>query len=108
MRVRSPCYVVGLNWETRFNSFQRSRSFNSAIASVTHDSSLFHIAIDHDDGILSNRDSEALLSCIGRGAESPKQKILAVFFLPKNIFPNFSGACVSSEGERITKKFFGA
>jgi hypothetical protein len=46
------------------------------------------------------------LTCTG--TESPKQKILAVFFLPKNIFPNFSGACVSSEGEGITKKFFGA
>src|SRR6202011_2834050 len=30
-----------------------SVTFNSAIASVTHDGSLFHIAIDHDDGTLS-------------------------------------------------------
>jgi mycothione reductase len=43
-----------------------SVTFNSAIGSVTHDGSLFHIAIDHDDGTHSNRDSEALLFCIGR------------------------------------------
>lgn len=43
-----------------------SVTFNSTIASVTHDGSLFHLAIGHDDGTRSSRDSEALLFCIGR------------------------------------------
>jgi mycothione reductase len=43
-----------------------SVTFNSAIDSVTHDGSLFHLAISHDDSAPSNRDSEALLYCIGR------------------------------------------
>jgi dihydrolipoamide dehydrogenase len=41
-------------------------TFNSAIDSVRHDGSLFHLAIRHDDSASSNRDSEALLYCIGR------------------------------------------
>jgi mycothione reductase len=40
--------------------------FNSTIASVAHDGSLFHITMRHDDGAHSRLDSEALLFCIGR------------------------------------------
>src|SRR5215469_2105062 len=41
-------------------------TFNSKIASATHDGSRFHITIVHADGAQSDRDSEALLFCIGR------------------------------------------
>jgi mycothione reductase len=41
-------------------------TFNSTIASVTHDGSRFYIRITHADGTQSERDSEALLFCIGR------------------------------------------
>jgi mycothione reductase len=41
-------------------------TFNSTIASATHDGSRFHIRITHADGAQSERDSEALLFCIGR------------------------------------------
>jgi mycothione reductase len=41
-------------------------TFNSTIASATHDGSRFHIRIAHADGTQSERDSEALLFCIGR------------------------------------------
>jgi dihydrolipoamide dehydrogenase len=41
-------------------------AFNSTIASTTHDGSRFHIGIVHADGTQSDRDSEALLFCIGR------------------------------------------
>jgi hypothetical protein len=41
-------------------------TFNSAIDSVRHDGPLFHLSISHDDSAPSNRDSEALLYCIGR------------------------------------------
>jgi dihydrolipoamide dehydrogenase len=41
-------------------------TFNSRIASATHDGSRFHIRIAHADGTQSGRDSEALLFCIGR------------------------------------------
>ena len=41
-------------------------TFNSTIASATHDGSLFHIGIAHEDGTCSKRDCEALLFCIGR------------------------------------------
>ena len=40
--------------------------FNSKIASATHDGTRFHITIVHADGAQSDRDSEALLFCIGR------------------------------------------
>ena len=41
-------------------------TFNSKIASATHDGARFHITIVHADGAQSDRDSEALLFCIGR------------------------------------------
>ena len=41
-------------------------TFNSKIASATHDGARFHIRIVHADGAQSERDSEALLFCIGR------------------------------------------
>ena len=41
-------------------------TFNSKIASATHDGARFHIRIVHADGAQSDRDSEALLFCIGR------------------------------------------
>jgi mycothione reductase len=41
-------------------------TLNSTIASATHDDSRFHIRIAHADGTQSERDSEALLFCIGR------------------------------------------
>jgi mycothione reductase len=41
-------------------------TFNSTIASAAHDGSRFHITIEHSDGMSSERDSEALLFCIGR------------------------------------------
>ena len=41
-------------------------TFNSKIASATHDGTRFHITIVHADGAQSDRDSEALLFCIGR------------------------------------------
>jgi mycothione reductase len=41
-------------------------TFNSTIASAAHDGSRFHIKITHGDGAQSERDSEALLFCIGR------------------------------------------
>src|SRR5260370_38360684 len=41
-------------------------TFNSTIASATHDGSRFHIRISHADGTQSERDSEALLFSIGR------------------------------------------
>jgi mycothione reductase len=43
-----------------------SVTFNSTIASVRYDGSRFHVGIAHVDGTHSNRDSEALLFCIGR------------------------------------------
>ena len=41
-------------------------TFNSTIASATHDGLRFHVRIAHADGTQSGRDSEALLFCIGR------------------------------------------
>jgi mycothione reductase len=41
-------------------------AFNSTIASVAHDKSSYHITIAHADGTTTERDSEALLYCIGR------------------------------------------
>jgi dihydrolipoamide dehydrogenase len=41
-------------------------TFNSKIASARYDGSRFHIRIVHADGAQSDRDSEALLFCIGR------------------------------------------
>jgi dihydrolipoamide dehydrogenase len=41
-------------------------TFNSTIASATYDGSRYLIGIAHADGTHSNRDSEALLICIGR------------------------------------------
>ena len=41
-------------------------TFNSTISSATHDDSRFHIRIVHAEGTRSERDSEALLFCIGR------------------------------------------
>ena len=40
--------------------------FSATVASVTHDAAGFHLRIAHPDGTQSNRDSEALLFCIGR------------------------------------------
>jgi mycothione reductase len=45
-------------------------TFNSTIGSATHDGSRFHIRIAHADGTQSERDSEALLFCIGRAPNS--------------------------------------
>ena len=41
-------------------------TFNSTIASATHDSSGYRITVAHADGTTTQRDSEALLYCIGR------------------------------------------
>jgi mycothione reductase len=41
-------------------------AFNSTIASVAHDSSGYRVALAHADGTTTERDSEALLYCIGR------------------------------------------
>jgi mycothione reductase len=45
-------------------------TFNSTIGSATHEGSRFHIRIAHADGTQSERDSEALLFCIGRAPNS--------------------------------------